>query len=176
MNDFDQPAVHYASRETVRQSIVLSFVKAWIDLPPGPGNLLGTVLPILDSRDTRQDQAIRLGTGAVGNDDPDAQRAAWKELKTAAVALHQTPVRHNWYRWNPETEKEQLCTADLVWTTEVRDDPVARQIELVFWPCLGEYLPEILGRMAGYKTRALASPAALASDDGLTDFFHNRQG
>ncbi|MCY4119882.1 MAG: hypothetical protein OXG72_03065 [Acidobacteria bacterium] len=170
------PAEHVVDKETVRMSIALSYVKAWQKLPPGPGDLLASVLPVLASRDPGEDLAIKLSAEALGGKQPDANRKAWKGLKKTACAVHRAKVRHIWYRWNPETEREHRCFADLVWATEIRVDPVQREIELVFWPGLIEYLPLILGPIMEFKTRPPKADVATDAIEGLTGYFYGRQG
>ncbi len=170
------PADHVVDKETVRLSIALSYVKAWQKMPKGQGDLLATILPVLAVRKPWEDLAVRLSVEALGDNDPDANFVAWKDLKKTACAVHRAKVRHLWYRWNPETEKEHRCFADLVWTTEVRVDPVEREVELVFWPGMIEYLPLILGPIAEFKTRPPKADVATDTIKGLTGYFHGRQG
>ena len=160
--------------ETVRQSIALSYVKAWIDLQPGPARLLGTVLPFLGAQDPSEDPAIRLSAAALDN-HPDAHRKAWKGLRNAACAVHESKVEHTWFRWNAETEREVRCFANLSWTTEVRVDPVLREVELVFWPRLLDYLPRVLVPMRKFENRPLQVTLTPSANRSLTDYFHDRQ-
>lgn len=170
------PADHVVDQETVRLSIALSYVKAWQKMARGPGDLLATILPVLASRDPGEKLEIRLSAEALGDNHPDVNLMAWKFLKKTACAVHRAKVRHLWYRRNPETEKEHKCFADLVWTTEVRVDPVQREIELVFWPRLIEYLPAIVGPIKGFKTRSPRVSVTTDTNGSLTVYFHERQG
>ena len=174
MIETEQRAEPGVKQETVRLSIALSYVKAWQELSSGPADLLGTVLPVLGARDLWDHPAIRLSVETLDN-HPDAHRKAWKGLKNAARAVHDSKVNHIWYRWNPEKEREVRCFANLVWTTEVRIDPVLREVELVFWPRLLEYLPAILGPINAFAKRppeVILTPAASGS---LTRYVHDCQ-
>ncbi len=175
MIEAELPADHVVDREIVQRSIALSYVKAWIDLPRAPADLLGTVLPVLAAQESRETSTILLSAEAFGDNHPDAHRMVWKDLKKAAIAVHRSPVRHLWYRWNPKTGKEHRCIADLIWATEVRADPVRREVELVFWPRLIEYLPAILVSLSDFETRPLAVSVTPTANRSPTDYFYKRQ-
>ncbi len=162
--------------ETVQQSIALSYVKAWQKLPRASADLLGTALPVLAGLNPRDDPVILLSADAFGDNQSDAHRKAWKGLQKAANAVHQAKVRHLWYQWNQETGKEHPCVANLVWTTEVHIDQVVREIELVFWPHLFEYLPAILTPIRDFATRPPPATIVPTASRGLTRYFLERQG
>lgn len=174
-DETERSAQYVADQDKVQRSIALSYVKAWQKLPPGPGDLLGAVLPVLAAREPSEDPEIRLIAEAVGDDDPDVHRAAWKELMKAAAAVHGSRVRHLWYRLDPETGKELRCFADLVWTKEVRVDSLRREVELVFCRRLIEYLPAILGPLGESATRPPSVNVKPATSGGLTAYCHERQ-
>ncbi len=172
----DRSAKQGVEQETVRLSIALSYVKAWQQLSPGPADLLGTVLPFLGAQDPEEDPAIRLTVEVLGDKRPDAHRKAWKRLKKASKEVHGAKVRHVWHRWNELDKKQQRCHADLVWTTEVRIDPVVREVELVFWPRLIEYLPAILEPLSKFNTQPPTANATHAVNGSLTGYCHSRIG
>ena len=175
MIESERSTERVVDQDTVQQSIALSYVKAWQNLPQAPADLLGTVLPFLAARDLQEFPTIRLCADARAGDRPDAHRNAWESLEEAAIAVHQAKVRHLWYRWNPETEKEHRCFSDLVWTTEARFDPVAREIELVFWDRLVEYLPAILVPLSDFETRRPPARMTPAANRSLTVYFYDLQ-
>ncbi len=174
MIETERSAEHIVDQETVRQSIALSYMKAWQQLQPGPAQLLGTVLPFLGARDPGEDPAIRLSAEALDN-HPDTHRKAWKGLRNAACGVHASKVQHTWYRWNAETKREVRCFADLVWTTEVRVDPVLREVELVLWPRLLDYLPRVLVPIREFANQPLPLTLTPSAKGSLAGYFHDRQ-
>ena len=175
MIETEQSAEHVADKDKVHRGIALSYVKAWLSLPDAPADLLGTVLPVLAALDPEEPHEIRLRAAALGDEHPDTHRMVWKDLKEAAIAVHRSPVRHLWYRWNPETGKEHQCFADLIWAVEVRVDSVQREVELVFCPRLIEYLPTILVTLSDFATRRPTASITPTVNRSLTDYCHKRQ-
>lgn len=171
-----QSAERAVDKEAVRESIALSYVKAWQNLPQAPADLLGTVLPVLAAQNPQKKPIVLLNAETLGDNHPDALHMGWKGLKKAAIAVHRTKVRHVWHQWEPETEIEHRCIAELVWTTEVHIDAKGQEVILVFSPGLFEYLPAILGPLSDFYKSAPSAKAAAAAPGSLTDYIHDRLG
>ncbi len=127
-------------RDLERHALALAFFNSLDAMPTRPRLLILNVLPTLATRGPDERFAVRL----VPPEPPgDAKDKPFRRLVRAARAVHRRLVRHPFVPRNPGAGDRRV-DADLAWTTEVRVEPAARRVELVFWDGLRPLMPELI--------------------------------
>ena len=175
--DHDDGRHHYA------RIIAFAFFRSWERLPPSAASMLAQVIPVLINR--ASDEPLVIGIGLPGDEAPEPDMDRRKEFKTLVRTvrkLHHAKVRCLWWAPNENYNPEQVYwrhTVDLAWTTELRANPRAGQVELVFQENLRPVLT-LLARMAGLGDKIITSDfdgtvVEIAEFDGIEAYLRKNR-
>ncbi|MCY3876950.1 MAG: hypothetical protein OXF88_22005 [Rhodobacteraceae bacterium] len=174
---------HDDSRHHYARIIAFAFFRSWERLPPSVANMLAQVIPVLINRASHEPLVI--GIELPGNVAPETdtdRRKDFEALVRTVRKLHRAKVRCLWWAPNEDYSPEQVYlrhTVDLAWTTELRANPRACQIVLVFGENLRPVL-SLLARMAGLGDKIITSDFAgtvveIAEHDGIEAYLRKNR-